>query len=128
MTPVFRPDLQNPYPFSDLAFRQKLCHGSLDQSINQKFIQMHFEFVYFYFFLFHLKLIRKIHSYAPIVRSKTILDSREKFTPVFRAKRSKNHTLWGGTYLYGLYKGFFHPPPPPGVLLTYFFLHRSSVC
>ena len=22
-TPVFRPDLQNPYPFSDLAFRQK---------------------------------------------------------------------------------------------------------
>ena len=72
---------------------------------------MHFEFVYLYFFLFHLKLIRKILSYAPIVRSKTILDSREKFTPVFRAKRSKNHTLWGGTYLYGLYKGF---PPPRG--------------
>ena len=25
-TPVIRPDPQNPYPFSDLAFRQKLCH------------------------------------------------------------------------------------------------------
>ena len=26
-TPIFRPDLSNPYPFSDLAFtRQKLCH------------------------------------------------------------------------------------------------------
>ena len=29
-TPVFRPDLQNPYPFSDLAFRQKLCRHNLD--------------------------------------------------------------------------------------------------
>ena len=24
-TPVFRPDILSPYPFSDLAFRQKLC-------------------------------------------------------------------------------------------------------
>jgi len=29
-TPVFRPDLFNPYPFSDLAFRQKLCYQYLD--------------------------------------------------------------------------------------------------
>ena len=28
--PVFRPDLFNPYPFSDLAFRQKLCQNYLD--------------------------------------------------------------------------------------------------
>ena len=34
-TPVFRPDLQNQYPFSDLAFRQKLCHHILDQSANK---------------------------------------------------------------------------------------------
>ena len=26
-TPVFRPDVLNPYLFSDLAFRQKLCHN-----------------------------------------------------------------------------------------------------
>ena len=25
-TPVFRPDLYNPYPFADLAFGPKLCH------------------------------------------------------------------------------------------------------
>ena len=31
--------------------------------------------------------------------------------PVFRPKRPKNPTRWGGTYLYGLYKGV---PPPPG--------------
>ena len=34
-----------------------------------------------------------------------------KSTTVFE-KRCKNFTLWGGTYLYGLYKGEF--PPPPG--------------
>ena len=28
--PVFRPDLQNPYPFLDLAFRQKLCYNYFD--------------------------------------------------------------------------------------------------
>ena len=26
-TPIFRPDILSPYPFSDLAFRQKLCHN-----------------------------------------------------------------------------------------------------
>ena len=30
---------------------------------------------------------------------------------VFRPKYHKNHTLWGRTYLYCLYKGV--PPPPP---------------
>ena len=29
-TPVFRPDLLNPYPFSDPAFTQKLCHHYLN--------------------------------------------------------------------------------------------------
>ena len=28
--PVFRRDLKNPYPFSDLVFRLKLCHHYLD--------------------------------------------------------------------------------------------------
>ena len=32
-----------------------------------------------------------------------------KCIPVFRSKRRKNPTRWGGTYLYGLYKGV-----PPG--------------
>ena len=34
--PVFRPELQNPYPFSSLAFRQKLCHHYLDSVRKQK--------------------------------------------------------------------------------------------
>ena len=31
--------------------------------------------------------------------------------PVFRPKQGKNPTLWGGTYLYSLYKGVTSPPP-----------------
>ena len=52
-------------------------------------------------------------SYIPVVPSKTIPDSRLKWAKciaVFRPKRRKNPTRWGGTYLYGLYKGV-----PPGI-------------
>ena len=52
-----------------------------------------------------------IHSVVP---SKTIPDSRPiwaKCIPVFRPKRRKTPTRWGGIYLYGLYKGV---PPLPG--------------
>ena len=54
-----------------------------------------------------------VHSVVP---SKTIPDSRPiwaKCIPVFRPKRRKNPTRWGGIYLYGLYKGVPHPPTPP---------------
>ena len=37
--------------------------------------------------------------------------------PYFRLEVLKNGTLWGGTYLYGLYMGV-PPPPPPGFSLT----------
>ena len=46
-----------------------------------------------------------IHSVVP---SKTLPDSRPKWITsisVFRPKRCENYTLWGGTELYGLYKG-----------------------
>ena len=33
-----------------------------------------------------------------------------KSTPYFRLEMLENGTLWGGTYLYGLYMGV--PPPP----------------
>ena len=61
-----------------------------------------------------------IHSVVP---SKTIPDSRPKWAkciPVFRPKRHKNPTQWGGTYyLYGLHKEVTpspFPPPHPGYL------------
>ena len=70
-----------------------------------------------FLFLTHLELERSIPSYTTVVPSKTILDSRlkwAKWIPVFRPKRRKNPTRWGGTYLYGLYKRVV--PPPGGVL------------
>jgi len=53
---------------------------------------------------YSFQTIRQICSYATVAPSKTV--------PVFRPKRRKNHTLWCGTYLYGLSKGV---PPPPGL-------------
>ena len=51
---------------------------------------------------------RQIRSYTPVVPLKTIPGSRPKWAksiPAFRPKRRRNHTLWGSTYLYGLYRG-----------------------
>lgn len=50
-------------------------------------------------------------SYPPVAPLKDIPYSRPNSLyaiPVFRQKRRKNHTLWGGTYLHGLYKGVPH--------------------
>ena len=59
--------------------------------------------------------IRSRGSLENHTRFKTILF---KPIPVFRPKRLKNHTLWGGTYLYSLYRGA--PSPPPGTKLSFF--------
>ena len=120
-TPVFRPDLQNPYPFSDLAFTQKLFYHYLDLRGNKKFLQIHFEFAYFFFFLAHLELETTntfIHSVVP---SKPILGSRPEWAkcqPVFRPKRRKNPTRWGGTYLRTLRKGVSPPGAMDSLLLA----------
>ena len=58
--------------------------------------------------------IRQICSYATVAPSKTI--------PVFRPKRRKNPTLWGGTYLYGLSKGV----PPPGLYRNKWYFGKGS--
>ena len=64
---------------------------------------------FFFSYSFGIETINTfIHS---VIHSKTIPDSRPKwakFIPVFRPKRRKNPTRWGGTYLYSLYKGL--PP------------------
>ena len=59
--------------------------------------------------------LRKKNQPAPAKQAKAIPDSRPKWAesvPVFSPKRPKYYTLWGGTYLYGLYKGVPLPPPP----------------
>ena len=126
-TPVFRPDLQSPYTFPDLALTQKLCnHFSLRLERKQKhktFLQMHFKFAYFYFFLIHLELKGLIRSHTPVVPSKTIPDSRSKWAqciPVSDQRRPKTipFSLW---LIYG-------SNPPTGHCLFFrknTFLHLS---
>ena len=76
--------------------------------------------IYFIYFSFSLTsysprwLGRKIILQA-FVNVPPITNFRPKCSksiPIFRPKRLKNHTLWGGTYLYTLYRGV---PPPPGL-------------
>ena len=117
-TPVFRPALYNPYSFSDLAFTKLSSLFRLEQQ-QKTVLKIHFEFAYFSFFLSHLVLKQEIRSYTPVVPLDTIPDSIPKWSKsisVFRPKRRKNHTLWGGTYLYGLYRGLRPPPPPTNYL------------
>ena len=66
-----------------------------------------------------------IHSVVP---SKTIPDSRPKWAKcilVFRPKRPKNPTRWGGKYLYSLYEGV--PPPPRVFPLSQSFIYIFSM-
>ena len=65
--------------------------------------------------------IETINTLIPsLVPSKTIYpipdqNGQSLYRPVFRPKRHKNPTLWGGTYLYGLYMG----GPPEGYHLCW---------
>ena len=76
-------------------------------------------FGYFSFSTIHLELKRQIRLYAPVVPLNTIPDLRPmvKVYTRFQTKTAENHTLWGGTYLYSLYRGV-PPTPRPGDLLN----------
>ena len=98
--------------FQTCPFGRKLYYHNSDWNAKKQILQIHFEFAYFSFFLTRLELKRYIHSYTPVVPSKTTPDYRAKLPkaiPVCRPKRRKNPIRWGGTYPYGLYKGV--PPP-----------------
>ena len=88
----------------------------------------HFEFAYFSFFLTHLELKRKLRSYTSVVPSKTIPDSRPKWAKcifVFRPKRRKNPTRWGGTYVAYIRESPPPPAPHPGLLLVQIWIPTS---
>ena len=106
-TPIFRPDLLNPYPFSDLAFRQKLSYRYLDQSANKKIPQIHFEFAYFSFsYSLGIETINTfIHSHSSLENHTRFQTKMSKVYTVFRPKWRKNPTRWSGPYLYSLYEG-----------------------
>ena len=49
-----------------------------------------------------------------------------KSIPYFRLEMLENGTLWGSTYLYGLYMGV-SPPPPPGAKPPFCVLKRMKM-
>ena len=100
-------------PFSDLALRTYDIITYIRMP-TKGLLQNQVRFAFYCFFLIQMELKRQLHSYPPIATLDTINYSRPKWAkspPLFRPKWCKNHTLWDGTYLYGLYKGV--PPPPP---------------
>ena len=110
------PGSLNPDPISDqkcqFSTRFQTCPSrnyfiiTKIRTGTKTFLKINLEFEYFSFFLPYLELNRWIRSYNPVVRSITVPDSRPKWaksTLVFRPKRRKNPTLWGGTYIYSLF-------------------------
>ena len=121
-TPVFRPGLQ-----------AEIVSSLLKLECKQKILQMHFVFVYY--FLFHSYSFLKQCSTS--IHSRSSLENHTQFqtkmgkvyVPVFLPKRPKNHTLWGSTYLYGLwlfYQQIFSLTDPlRNLVLTLLFYHHS---
>ena len=114
-TPVFKPGLYNPYPFSDLA-SMKLCHQLLRlERKHRDFLKAISNSHITLFFLFYLELKRQIRLYTPVVPSKTIPDSRPKWvksTLVFRPERRKKTIPFNwGAHTYMAYIKEYSPPP-----------------
>ena len=72
--------------------------------------KIHFDFAYSTFlFIWNWNDRTRIHNRNSYVNQTRFHGSKWSIT-VLRPKRRKNPTLWGGTYLYGFYKGV-----PPGL-------------
>ena len=101
----------------------------------QKLLKIHSEFAFFsflFFFVFVFYLFG-IKMTSTIIHSRRSLEKPTQFQtkkcsksiPVFKPKRRKNPTRWGGTYLYSLcYKGV---PPSPRRGLNYLKLHGKDL-
>ena len=112
-TPVFRPDLQNPYQLLDLASK-KLCHHYLDWNTKKNdFLIRTFLFLSYLFGIERINTF--IHSHSSLENHTRFQTKTDKvYIPVFRPKQRKNTVLWGDTYLYSLYIRDYPLPPPPG--------------
>ena len=108
-TAVFRPGLQNPYPFSDSTCK-KLCHYGLDQNSKQKdslksISNSHTSLSLLPGYSFGIETINTfIHSRSSLESHTRLQTKMGKPIPVFRPKRRKIPALWGGAQLQDLYK------------------------
>ena len=92
------------HPFSDLAFRQTLCHNYLDQSANKNFFKcIRSRIFLFLSYSFGNETINKfIHSRSSL---KTIPDSRQKWAKLcpFSDQKGPKTTPFGAAHTYMAY-------------------------
>ena len=68
------------------------------------------------FFSFGIETMNTfIHSRSSLENQNPSRPKLAKSIPVFRPKRRKNITLWGGTYIHGFYKGVLPPGLSPSL-------------
>ena len=107
--PYFRPDSQNVYPISDPVMCGNFRNSQWIYGV-QDFVapQTMFAFV---FFVINVHGNRRYSKNGIPDQTDGIYTLfQAKSIPCFRLEMLENGTLWGGTYLYGLYMGV--PPPP----------------
>ena len=117
--PYFRPDSQNVYPISDPVMcgnfsNSQWIYGVRDFVVPQTMFAV-------FFFMINVSNTRYSKNGIPdqTDRIYTLFQTEmAKSIPYFRLEMLENGTLWGDTYLYGLYMGVTPPsPPPPGVMV-----------
>ena len=121
-TPVFRPGIQ-----------AEIVSSLLKLECKQKLLQMHFVFVLLFSisFLFIFETMFYKHTFRSSLENHTQFQTKmgKVYVPIFLPKRPKNHTLWGSTYLYGLwlfYQQIFSLTDPlRNLALTLLFYHHS---
>ena len=113
-TPVFRPDLQNPYQLLDLASK-KLCHHYLDwNNKTNDFLIRTFLFLSYSFGIEKINTFK--HSRCPLenhTRFQTKMGKVYVIVPVFRPKQRKNPILlFRAAHTYRAYIREYPLPPP----------------
>ena len=93
-TPVFRPDLENPYPFSDLAFRQKSCHHYLGESATKKINSSNPSHIRIFLFISYSFGTETINTF---VHPPSSLENHTRF----QTKMGKIYTRFQTNKLYG---------------------------
>ena len=110
--PYFRPDSQNVYPISDPVMCDKFGNSEWIYGIRD--VRDAPNNVRVFFFMINVcGNTRYSKSGIPDQTDGiyTLFQTKmAKSIPYFRLEMLENDTLWGGTYLYGLYMGV--PPPP----------------
>ena len=109
--PYFRPKKCHFHTRFQTWHLKKLCHHIVRLQRQQKDFSIIWsisnEHISLLSFSFGIETINTFICSSSFLENHTFMipDQNGRTTPIFISKPSKNHTLWGGTYLEGKYKG-----------------------